>query len=555
MTSRDSREELQKWFSEVDELLTAEREHAISPSTVAAPSTEPAVWKMRLSTLRRDLIGLIDLLVSNPGRWILILCVGPHKYGRYVQLLVCEDGSIVAEACSNNFLEGSDRLSSEEERSLVTIGWKEPRPPDKPNWWAVWPTIHPDTKEVAHLLLGTLEGVYALCGAEMITCRLFSSPKRGSTPASRAAHPAQFVTPSGGTASVGPYKWSDAFHRSRLSPVVFVVAKDFIEPVHEVLEANSVPFVHYGDDYYHGAASLLEGMVISLTTFGFPAGRLSSGWRVLGYRPMRLLCLLMGLEPPRRRLLGEHSLATREELLEDLSWQRDEPRAQLEERANRGLGVIDRVGLLVLVRELFGEEYLPTPISRDLKAVLPAVSSRWALAGFNRLTEEELPAAGIDVEEAIAWRELGVSKPYEIIEAHPYGTNTIREWVKAGFELMDAVWHLRKGRTLDQLTPYLAAGCPPNCVDHYLEAGFGPEVATRYADAGFGGLVAARFAGLGLLPDVAKRWRDLGINPLVVQHILAAGGTLEKARQLRKEGFSVPEIVTRLLAGKSDPPA
>jgi hypothetical protein len=50
-----------------------------------------------------------------------------------------------------------------------------------------------------------------------------------------------------------------------------------------------------------------------------------------------------------------------EELLEDLSWQSDEPRAQVEERAKRGLGVTDRVGLLVLVRELFGEEYLPTP--------------------------------------------------------------------------------------------------------------------------------------------------------------------------------------------------
>jgi hypothetical protein len=36
VTSRDSREELQKWFSGVDELLAAEREHAISPSTVPA---------------------------------------------------------------------------------------------------------------------------------------------------------------------------------------------------------------------------------------------------------------------------------------------------------------------------------------------------------------------------------------------------------------------------------------------------------------------------------------------------------------------------------------
>ncbi len=551
MTRRDSREELQKWFSQVDELLVAQREHAISPSTVPPPSTEPAVWKMRLSTLRRDLVGLIDLLVRSPGRWILILDVGPHGVGRYVQLLVHEDGSILAETCSNSYLEGSYRLSSEEEAELVTIGWKEPHPSDKPNWWAAWATIHPDTKDVAHLLLGTLEGVYALHGAELITCRLFSSPLRGSTPASRATHPAQFLAPSGGAGRTEPYKWSDAFHRSRLSPVVFVVAKDFIEPVREVLKANGVPFVCYGNmfDNYYGAASLLEGMVIYLTTYGFPAGQLSSGWRVLGYRPMRLLCLLMGLEPPRRRLLGEHSLATREELLEDLSWQSDEPRAKVEERAKRGLGVTDGVGLLVLVRELFGEEYLPTPLSRDLKAALPAVSSRWALAGFNRLAEEELSAAGIDVEEAIAWRELGLSMPHQFVQAHPYGLSKIREWVKAGFDPMEAAKYLAKGRTLDQLTPYVAAGCPPGGVGSYLDAGFGLEVVTEYQDAGFDWSDAANFARLGLLPDVAKRWRDLGINPYLARQILTGGGTLEKVCQLSEEGLSTQEIAKRL-AGK-----
>ena len=49
---------------------------------------------------------LIDVLVKSPGRWILILDSG-HPGGRYVQLLLYEDGSIVAEASSNNFLEGS----------------------------------------------------------------------------------------------------------------------------------------------------------------------------------------------------------------------------------------------------------------------------------------------------------------------------------------------------------------------------------------------------------------------------------------------------------------
>jgi hypothetical protein len=111
---------------------------------------------MRLSTFQRDLVGLIDLLVSSPGRWIFIL--EPGESDRYLQMLVYEDGSIFAEAVSNNFLEGPDRLSAEEEAALGAIGWNEPRLPDKPNWWAVQATIYPDTSKLADLVLGTLGG-------------------------------------------------------------------------------------------------------------------------------------------------------------------------------------------------------------------------------------------------------------------------------------------------------------------------------------------------------------------------------------------------------------
>jgi hypothetical protein len=46
-----------------------------------------------------------------------------------------------------------------------------------------------------------------------------------------------------------------------------VVAKDFVEPVRDVLKANGVSFVCYGNmfDNYYGVASLLEGMVTYLT--------------------------------------------------------------------------------------------------------------------------------------------------------------------------------------------------------------------------------------------------------------------------------------------------
>src|ERR1039457_3408535 len=103
MTRRDSRAELQKWFLDVDELLAAQRAHAISPSTVSSPARDQATWTMTLDALRRHLVGLVDLLDDSPGRWIFILDVG-RPGGRYVQLLVHEDGSILYEVSSNNAL-------------------------------------------------------------------------------------------------------------------------------------------------------------------------------------------------------------------------------------------------------------------------------------------------------------------------------------------------------------------------------------------------------------------------------------------------------------------
>ena len=182
MTRRDSRAELQKWFLDVDELLAAQREHAISPSTVPLATAEPATWTTTLSALRDDLVELIELLVSSPGRWIFILDAG-RPGGRYVQVLVYEDGSIVAEASSNNFLEGSDCLSAEQEKMLLTMGWHEPHLPGKPNWWSVQATINPDTKEVASLVLGTFDVAFQLCSSDVIAGRVFSSPRRGNTPA------------------------------------------------------------------------------------------------------------------------------------------------------------------------------------------------------------------------------------------------------------------------------------------------------------------------------------------------------------------------------------
>jgi len=119
--------------------------------------------------------------VSNPGRWIFILDAG-RSGGRYVQVLVYEDGSIVAEASSNNFLEGSDCLSAEQEKMLLTMGWHEPHLPGKPNWWSVQATINRIRKRSPASFSGPLMWLQ-LCSSDVIAGRVFSSPRRGNTPA------------------------------------------------------------------------------------------------------------------------------------------------------------------------------------------------------------------------------------------------------------------------------------------------------------------------------------------------------------------------------------
>ena len=146
---------------------------------------DQATWAMKPDVLRRDLVALIELFVNTPGRWILILNLG-EAGGRYVQLLAQEDGSILCEASSNNFLEGPDRLSRRQERALADLGWTEPGAESRPNWWTAEATTSPDTRAVARRLLETLEDVFDMRGSDTIVAMVLSSSLRGHTPASEA---------------------------------------------------------------------------------------------------------------------------------------------------------------------------------------------------------------------------------------------------------------------------------------------------------------------------------------------------------------------------------
>ncbi|MEU1687946.1 hypothetical protein [Micromonospora sp. NPDC005707] len=149
--------------------------------------------------------------------------------------------------------------------------------------------------------------------------------------------------------------WSEVFHRSRISPHVFVVAEAAADQVNQVVAGLGLPQATSNSlfDNAHWATPLLDGAVTRLLTYGLPA--LPSGTRVYGHRPLRLLCHLMDLRPPARALTGERQVPGIDELLVDLDRQRQtEPEALLVQA--RTAMANDAQEVLAAVRVFFGHE-------------------------------------------------------------------------------------------------------------------------------------------------------------------------------------------------------
>ncbi|MEU4477722.1 hypothetical protein AB0F68_06575 [Micromonospora sp. NPDC023966] len=149
--------------------------------------------------------------------------------------------------------------------------------------------------------------------------------------------------------------WSKVFHRSRISPHVFVVADAEAEQVNQVVANLGLPQATSNSlfDNAHWATPLLDGAVTRLLTYGLPA--LPSGTRVYGHRPLRLLCHLMDLRPPARALTGERHVPDIDQLLAHLDRQRQaEPEVLLVQA--RTAMANDAQEVLTAVRVFFGDE-------------------------------------------------------------------------------------------------------------------------------------------------------------------------------------------------------
>ena len=60
------------WLAEAEEVLQAQREYAISPSSVPSSGDDRQEWVLPLARFESALEDLLGRLCRRPGRWILI---------------------------------------------------------------------------------------------------------------------------------------------------------------------------------------------------------------------------------------------------------------------------------------------------------------------------------------------------------------------------------------------------------------------------------------------------------------------------------------------------
>ena len=191
-------------------------------------------------------------------------------------------------------------------------------------------------------------------------------------------------------------RWNDVFRRSKLSPVVFVVAPGCSRQVDLILEDLGLPNPTGGimNISATSSAPLLDGLVITLRNYVM--GTLPSRTRVVGTRPMRVLCDLLGVDPPSRQLKGERSMPTLDELHRELEIQVKQRPNALMARARLGLDVDDPAWLQRLVVDLFGEDTVENP-RPELARLLPG-DDRWGEEGHD---EEEVLDLRVALEDAV----------------------------------------------------------------------------------------------------------------------------------------------------------
>ena len=169
------------WLKQAEEVLEEQHERSVSPSSAAGWDAGEVERTITMAEFAEAVGAVLRAISERPGRWIVITESGPY---RYWQALAYEDGALVAEVISNHWIDGDLRWTPDQEIRLQELGWICPDPPHRPNWSRVETTTSPDVAGVAQQAVDTLRQVFGLTEDDKLEVKQFSSPNRGSTPAS-----------------------------------------------------------------------------------------------------------------------------------------------------------------------------------------------------------------------------------------------------------------------------------------------------------------------------------------------------------------------------------
>jgi hypothetical protein len=135
--------------------------------------------RVPFAEVNRDLSDLAERMLRTPGRWVLVLEIEDVPL-HYTQLWTDhDDGVILAECVSNEFLEGPSRLTDEQKELLPTLGWDWPAPPNQPNWRSI--EFQQDAALGAAILVAhTMRKVFGCTDQDDIIVRLFPGKPRGA---------------------------------------------------------------------------------------------------------------------------------------------------------------------------------------------------------------------------------------------------------------------------------------------------------------------------------------------------------------------------------------
>jgi hypothetical protein len=282
---------------------------------------------------------------------------------------------------------------------------------------------------------------------------------------------------------------------------------------------------------------LLDGAVAWLSNYGWPS--LPDGVRVYGHEPMRLLCHLLSLKPPTRRLTGERTVRSLAQLLEDLEKQRPRNRDELLKQARLAMAEDNR-GVLDTVRSLFGDDAVG--LSRMDNSVIPGRGA-WGDARLSRAEQAQLEGRGISASEAVELRELlsrddvfSLDTVAVMARGHAYGLNELRRWSGAGARIIEALELLDSGRSFEDAEAYLRAGCAARYINRFIDIGLTPERYAPFKALGIDEVDGARFAFAGISPETALAWKELGGSGWDAWAIISTGGNLADAQTVAAAG-------------------